>query len=67
MAQSRCRAMDPKEAGVIEKPPKKTGSGNIIGFKTIPIFQIFSALNCRSQTESIFTLGFFKNKYLLMP
>jgi Ca2+-transporting ATPase len=43
--------------------------GNLIraqtlGFTTMAMFQVFSSLNCRSRTKSVFRLGFFTNKYL---
>ena len=37
-----------------------------IVFTTLAMFQVFNALNCRSRTRSFFTLGFFKNPYLLI-
>lgn len=45
--------------------------GNIIkaqtiAFVTIALFQVFNSLNCRSQRLSLFKLGVFKNKYLLL-
>ncbi|MEM5793461.1 MAG: HAD-IC family P-type ATPase [Candidatus Aenigmatarchaeota archaeon] len=36
-----------------------------IAFLTLSISQLFNAMNCRSFTESIFKIGFFKNKYLV--
>ena len=46
-------------------------SGEIIkaqtlAFVTIAIFQVFNALNCRSQRLSLFKLSILKNKYLLI-
>ncbi|WGM90138.1 MAG: HAD-IC family P-type ATPase [Candidatus Bathyarchaeum tardum] len=45
--------------------------GNIIraqtmGFTTMAMFQVFSSLNCRSRNKSVFSLGFFTNKYLFL-
>ncbi len=37
-----------------------------LAFVTMAFFQIFNSLNCRSQTKSIFKLGIFTNKYLLI-
>jgi len=37
-----------------------------LAFATIAIFQVFNALNCRSQRLSFFKLGVFRNKYLLL-
>ncbi|MFW5713875.1 MAG: cation-translocating P-type ATPase, partial [Brevefilum sp.] len=37
-----------------------------IVFTTLAMFQVFNAFNCRSRTRSIFTMGFFKNPYLLL-
>lgn len=95
-------AMEPKEAGIMDQPPRKPdtpiinlnimlntvfvglfmGIGTLwvysqtlnegpliattAGFITISMFQVFSALNCRSRTKSVFQIGFFKNKYLLI-
>jgi len=36
-----------------------------MGFTTMAMFQVFNALNCRSRTESIFTLGLLSNKHLI--
>jgi len=45
--------------------------GNVVkaqtfAFVTIALFQVFNSLNCRSQRLSVFKLGVFKNKYLLL-
>ena len=37
-----------------------------LAFCTIAIFQVFNAINCKSQDESIFKIGLFNNKYLLI-
>ncbi|NPV63580.1 MAG: HAD-IC family P-type ATPase [Methanotrichaceae archaeon] len=36
-----------------------------LGFTTMAMFQIFNALNCRSRTKSVFSLGLLTNKYLI--
>ncbi len=36
-----------------------------MSFTTLAMFQVFNSLNCRSQTRSVFQLGFFSNPYLL--
>lgn len=36
-----------------------------IAFITMVVFQVFNVLNCRSLRESIFSLPFFSNKYIL--
>ncbi|MGC9397385.1 MAG: cation-translocating P-type ATPase [Anaerolineae bacterium] len=36
-----------------------------IAFTTMAMFQVFNSLNCRSRTNSVFQLGFFKNRYLM--
>jgi Ca2+-transporting ATPase len=41
-------------------------SARTIAFATMAMFQVFNALNCRSRTRSIFKIGFFANKYLLV-
>ncbi|MEM0342729.1 MAG: HAD-IC family P-type ATPase [Thermoplasmata archaeon] len=42
------------------------GSARTIAFATMAMFQVFNALNCRSRTRSIFKIGFFSNRYLLI-
>ena len=37
-----------------------------LAFCTIAMFQVFNALNCRSPEESLFKIGFFSNKFLLI-
>jgi Ca2+-transporting ATPase len=37
-----------------------------LGFSTLAMFQIFNALNCRSQDKSVFKIGLFSNKYLIV-
>ncbi len=37
-----------------------------LAFVTMASFQVFNSLNCRSQTKSIFKVGFFTNRYLLL-
>ncbi len=37
-----------------------------LAFATMTFFQVFNSLNCRSQTKSIFKLGIFTNRYLLL-
>jgi P-type Ca2+ transporter type 2C len=96
-------AMEPKETGVMDKPPRKPdakiinrsimfntifvglfmGAGTLwvysyaldrgdllvattMAFCTISLFQVFSAANCRSRTQSVFQVGLFKNKYLII-
>jgi len=36
-----------------------------LAFTTLAMFQVFNSLNCRSRTNSVFQLGFFKNRYLM--
>ncbi|MFP4345754.1 MAG: cation-translocating P-type ATPase [Anaerolineales bacterium] len=36
-----------------------------LAFTTLAMFQVFNSLNCRSRTNSVFKLGFFKNRYLI--
>jgi Ca2+-transporting ATPase len=36
-----------------------------LGFTTLAMFQIFNALNCRSEDKSVFKIGLFSNKYLI--
>ncbi|MEX2754878.1 MAG: cation-translocating P-type ATPase [Candidatus Sigynarchaeota archaeon] len=36
-----------------------------VGFTTLAMFQVFNALNCKSRTLSVFTIGLRNNKYLL--
>jgi len=50
---------------------KEWNMGNTIkaqtlAFTALAMFQVFNSLNCRSRTKSIFKLGFFRNKYLLV-
>ena len=53
---------------------KMGGSGNpyavtyarTVAFCTFSLLQIFNAHNCRSYNQSLFSIGLFKNKYLLM-
>jgi Ca2+-transporting ATPase len=35
-----------------------------MAFTTLVMFQLFNVLNARSSTKSLFTVGFFKNKWL---
>jgi Ca2+-transporting ATPase len=37
-----------------------------MGFITMAMFQVFNALNCRSMTQSVFTLGLFSNRNLMI-
>jgi Ca2+-transporting ATPase len=37
-----------------------------MAFATMAMFQVFNAMNCRSRTQSIFQLGPFSNKYLVI-
>jgi Ca2+-transporting ATPase len=37
-----------------------------MAFTVFVMFQMFNALNCRSEEKSIFKLGFFSNKYVLL-
>jgi len=37
-----------------------------LAFTTMAMFQVFNAINCRSSTKSIFELGYFTNKYLVV-
>jgi len=37
-----------------------------MAFTTLMFFQMFNVLNCRSQTRSVFSVGFFSNKFLVM-
>jgi len=37
-----------------------------LAFTTIAMFQVFNAINCRSREESVFKIGIFSNKYLLV-
>jgi P-type Ca2+ transporter type 2C len=37
-----------------------------MAFITIAMFQVFNAFNVRSQTQSIFKIGLFSNKYLIL-
>ena len=37
-----------------------------MSFMVLSMSQLFHSLNCRSQNESIFNIGFFKNKWLLL-
>jgi Ca2+-transporting ATPase len=37
-----------------------------LAFTTMAMYQVFNSLNCRSRTKSVFELGFFSNKYLLV-
>ncbi len=101
-------AMEPKEEGLLDKPPgslnKRILSRNVLKlgsfyaiimalgtltvyfildsslptsaikedqirtgiFMVLIIFQWFNAFNCRSQNKSVFKIGFFKNKVLLV-
>lgn len=96
-------AMEPKEANIMDEPPRKPtesiinreimlntiyvglfmaigtlgiftyalNSGDFVrartlAFTTIAMFQVFSAINCRSREESIFKIGILTNKYLLI-
>jgi Ca2+-transporting ATPase len=95
-------AMEPKEEGLLQKPPgslkKRILSKSIIQlglfyalimtsgtlfvlflfqnspttkirtaiFIVLVIFQWFNAFNCRSQSKSVFTIGFFKNRILII-
>ncbi|MGE5637777.1 MAG: cation-translocating P-type ATPase [Chloroflexota bacterium] len=96
-------AMEPKEKGVMDQPPRKPNeriidrdmilnilyvsifmavgtlglfvsqwnNGNFVkaqtlAFVTIALFQIFNAINCRSHKTSVFKLGLFSNKYLII-
>jgi len=36
-----------------------------LAFTTLAMFQVFNSLNCRSRSNSVFQLGFFKNRYLM--
>jgi Ca2+-transporting ATPase len=42
------------------------GKAQTMAFITIAMFQVFSALNSRSRTKSVFTLGLFRNRYLIL-
>jgi P-type Ca2+ transporter type 2C len=47
------------------------GTGDFIraqtlAFTTIAMFQVFNAVNCRSRGESVFKIGLFTNKYLVI-
>jgi P-type Ca2+ transporter type 2C len=98
-------AMEPKEKGVMNDPPRNPNENIInrnimlntvfvgvfmaigtlwiftaanpldpneflrartLAFATIAMFQVFNALNCRSRTDSVFKIGFFTNKYLVI-
>jgi Ca2+-transporting ATPase len=95
-------AMEPKEAGLLDRPPgslkKRILSRKIIQlgvfyagimavgslaiffiyrnspeekvrtalFMLLIVFQWFNAFNCRSQNRSVFSMGFFKNRILLI-
>lgn len=37
-----------------------------IAFITLAMFQVFNAINCRSRSQSVFAIGFFTNKFLLI-
>jgi Ca2+-transporting ATPase len=37
-----------------------------MAFTTMAMFQVFNALNCRSRDKSLFRLGLFSNRYLLL-
>ncbi len=37
-----------------------------MAFTTMVMFQVFNALNCRSRDKSVFQLGLFSNRYLLV-
>lgn len=37
-----------------------------VAFISLAMFQVFNALNCRSRTQSVFSLGFFTNKFLII-
>ena len=37
-----------------------------MGFITMAMFQVFNALNCRSRTQSVFSLGLFSNRNLMV-
>ncbi len=37
-----------------------------MGFTTMAMFQVFNAINCRSRIKSVFSLGLFSNKYLVV-
>ncbi len=37
-----------------------------LAFTTIAMFQVFNAINCRSRGKSVFTIGLFTNKYLIV-
>jgi Ca2+-transporting ATPase len=41
------------------------GKALTISLTTLAVFQWFNAWNCRHERESIFSLGFWSNKYLL--
>ncbi len=36
-----------------------------LAFTTLAMFQVFNSLNCRSRSNSVFRLGFFRNRYLM--
>jgi Ca2+-transporting ATPase len=42
------------------------GSARTIAFVTMAMFQVFNSINCRSRTKSIFKIGLFTNRYLLL-
>lgn len=48
---------------------RTTNSNQLIAqttvFTTLAMFQVFNALNCRSRKQSIFSMNFFSNPYLL--
>jgi P-type Ca2+ transporter type 2C len=43
-----------------------TSRAQTMAFVTIAMFQVFNSFNVRSQTQSIFKLGLFSNKYLIL-
>jgi len=58
-------------AGTLYVFTQEWNNGDLIraqtmGFITMAMFQVFNALNCRSRTQSIFTLGLFTNRNLVI-
>jgi len=46
--------------------PENMGKALTVSLTTLAVFQWFNAWNCRHERESIFKLGFWSNKYLIL-
>jgi len=47
------------------KPELDLKYAQTMAFTTLMMFQMFNVLNCRSENKSLFSLGVFKNRYLI--